>query len=127
MPDNNWYQVNGYYYNPQWQQNWQGGQQAAAQQPHLNIEQMQELIALLGNAPPLGPPPVPAPDLAPEEGTMINDFKVGCDPVFLILPPQGGTDPAVKYFPHYGEIGYDHGARIAEFQRGPSKGKVPII
>jgi hypothetical protein len=66
------------------------------------------------------------PELA-EEGDMINDFKVGCDPEFLILTPQGGTDYAMKYFPHYGEIGYDHGGRIAEFRPGPSKGVLPIV
>jgi hypothetical protein len=118
MPDNIWYQVNGYYYNPQWAQNW----------PQVNLQQNAHLQNAFANALAAQAPAQPiSADLDPEEGDMINDFKVGCDPEFLILTPQGGTDYANKYFPHYGEIGYDHGGRIAEFRPGPSKGVLPIV
>jgi len=123
MPDNNWYQVNGYYYNPQWAQNWP---QVSAQQNAYLQNAFADMLAMQANPHFSAPAPAQS-DLDPEEGDMINDFKVGCDPEFLILTPQGGTDYAMKYFPHYGEIGYDHGGRIAEFRPGPSKGVLPIV
>lgn len=74
----------------------------------------------------VGAPPVSEaePD---EEGNMINNFRVGCDPEFVLLDGQGQALAASRFFPHAGEIGYDHNGRIAEFRPGPSKGILPII
>jgi hypothetical protein len=71
--------------------------------------------------------PVPAPPEPDEEGDMLNDFKVGCDPEFILLGPGGRMKPASDYFPWTGEIGYDHGGRVAEFRPGPTLGIIPIM
>lgn len=63
-----------------------------------------------------------------EEGDMINNFRVGCDPEFILLDKATGLRVAAnKYFMPQGEIGYDHGGRVAEFRPAPSKGVLPII
>jgi hypothetical protein len=67
------------------------------------------------------------PAAGDEEGNMINDFKVGCDPEFMLLNGEGGTVAASTYFPLHGEIGYDHGGRVAEFRPEPTRGVFPII
>lgn len=68
----------------------------------------------------------PIINLADEEGNMINDFMVGCDPEFMLL--DGGlTVGAHRYFTHAGEIGYDHGGRVAEFRPSPTRGILPIM
>lgn len=73
-------------------------------------------------------PPVPLiPDLPEEEGTMLNDFKVGCDPEFMLVGADGKTVQANHYFPHNGEVGFDHGGRVAEFRPGPTRGILPIV
>ena len=78
---------------------------------------------------PVVPPPPPAPswlDLPAEEGDMINDFKIGCDPEFMLCK-DGRLLAANQYFPNGGEIGYDHGGRVAELRPGPSLGIMPIM
>lgn len=73
---------------------------------------------------------VPIAEVAPssEEGEMINNFRMGCDPEFMLLDKATGlTANADNYFPHAGEVGYDHGGRVAEFRPGPSRGILPII
>lgn len=62
-----------------------------------------------------------------EEGDMINNFRIGCDPEFMLLNDAGKTVPASTYFQHNGEIGYDHGGRVAEFRPQPTKGVYPIM
>lgn len=89
--------------------------------PHATVQQIQFL-----NYPNLAPPQA-LPQELEEEGIMINDFRVGCDPEFILLDGQGKTIEAKTYFPHAGEIGYDHNGRVAEFRPGPSKGVLPII
>lgn len=61
------------------------------------------------------------------EEAMLNNFKIGCDPEFMLLDGAGRTLNASMYFQHDGEIGYDHGGRVAEFRPGPTKGVLPII
>ena len=62
-----------------------------------------------------------------EEGTMLNDFKIGCDPEFILVDGQGKTIPASGHFPPQGEIGYDHNGRVAEFRPSPTRGILPIV
>lgn len=61
------------------------------------------------------------------ESTMLNDFQIGCDPEFMLLDAEGKTVPAQHYFGHDGDIGYDHGGRVAEFRPEPSRGVLPIV
>lgn len=72
-------------------------------------------------------PPAEAPVVNEEEGDMINDFRVGCDPEFMLLGGDGRTIEASRFFRHAGEVGYDHAGRVAEFRPGPSRGVLPII
>lgn len=116
-------------------------QYAQAHQPPQGYEAMQQLAAqyLVPGAVipvPVGvdpaevvpvPVPVPVPAEPEEEGTMINDFKLGCDPEFMLIAENGKTVVASQYFPHDGEIGYDHGGRVAEFRPEPARGAFPII
>jgi len=62
-----------------------------------------------------------------EEGAMLNDFRVGCDPEFILLNGDGRTSDASLYFPHFGPIGYDHGGRVAELRPDPGKGVYSIV
>lgn len=71
--------------------------------------------------------PVQAPE-PDEEGDMINNFQVGCDPEFMLVAKEtGGTIMANQYFGYDGEIGYDHGGRVAEFRPSPSKGVLTLV
>lgn len=76
---------------------------------------------------PVAPPVEEAVD-EPDEGIMLNPFKVGCDPEFLFVNKASGrTIPAMEYFNHAGEIGYDHGGRVAELRPRASKGTFILL
>lgn len=62
-----------------------------------------------------------------EEGNMINNFRVGCDPEFMLLDENGKTVAASSYFPARGPIGYDHGGRVAEFRPDPGRGVYSLV
>lgn len=62
-----------------------------------------------------------------EEGDMINNFRVGCDPEFMLLDGKGATVLASAHFPHLGPIGYDHNGRVAEFRPDPVKGVYSMV
>jgi Phage phiEco32-like COOH.NH2 ligase-type 2 len=70
---------------------------------------------------------VAAPEPNDEEGEMLNNFRVGCDPEFILLDGNGKTVMANIHFPHDGEIGFDHNGRVAEFRPTPSRGVLPIV
>jgi hypothetical protein len=96
--------------------------------PALAAQQMQQIMAAVQyQNPPIAVVPE-VPNLGTdEEGTMINNFRVGCDPEFMLLDASGRTVNANRYFPQNGEIGYDHNGRVAEFRPSPSKGVFPIV
>lgn len=108
-------------FNDPW--NWGWGAQPAQWEQQLLQQEYSLVLAQLAHSAPL-PVSTPEPD---EEGTMLNEFKVGTDPEFMFISAEGLTVPAMKYFGHDGEIGFDHGGRVAEFRPGPSKGVYPII
>lgn len=67
------------------------------------------------------------PDLE-EENQMLNDFKVGCDPEFVLLNGQGKRVDADEVFPNYADpIGCDHNGRLVEFHPEPTKGVLLIV
>jgi Phage phiEco32-like COOH.NH2 ligase-type 2 len=71
--------------------------------------------------------PVSLKEELDEEGIMLNNFKIGCDPEFMLLDAAGKTVNANQFFPHDGPIGYDHNGRVAEFRPAPTFGILPII
>jgi hypothetical protein len=62
-----------------------------------------------------------------DEPDMLNTFQVGTDPEFILISPDGRTIPAQNHFGHFGEIGYDHGGRIAELRPKPAKGTYTLL
>lgn len=62
-----------------------------------------------------------------DTGNMINTFRVGCDPEFILLDKEGKTVNANLYFPPHGPIGYDHGGRVAEFRPDPARGIYALV
>lgn len=70
-------------------------------------------------------PEAPSPPV--DEDTMINNFQVGCDPEFIMIDANGDRVNANEHFGLTGEIGYDHGGRVAEFRPEPSKGVLPLM
>jgi hypothetical protein len=45
----------------------------------------------------------------------------------MLLDIAGKTVAAAQFFQHDGDIGYDHGGRVAEFRPKPSYGVLPIV
>jgi hypothetical protein len=76
---------------------------------------------------PQAPPLVPKLGTEPEEGDMLNNFLIGCDPEFILLDNEGKTAKASQYFPYAGLIGYDHGGRVAELRPKPAKGTYTVL
>src|SRR6266404_6195413 len=69
------------------------------------------------------------PEPPKEEGTMLNDFLIGCDPEFAILDTQGkivnvrefcGADDKAP-------IGFDHSGKVVELHPTPSKGTYTLL
>jgi len=62
-----------------------------------------------------------------EEGVLVNLFKIGCDPEFVMLNPPEQLVPADNYLPHDGPIGFDHSGRVAEFRPEPSRNTYLVV
>jgi hypothetical protein len=66
--------------------------------------------------------------LEDEEESMLNTFRVGCDPEFMLLDKEGKMVRADHHFPNYNDpIGCDHNGRLAEFHPAPTRGILPIV
>lgn len=72
-------------------------------------------------------PPVTIVKKKDEDKDVINTFRVGCDPEFILLDGMGKTVAASTFFPQHGPVGWDHGGRIAEFRPDPSRGVYLIV
>ena len=117
MPDWNWMNGWGAYNPPQFE--------PADPPQHILYQQLyaQAAMAQLLEA---RKPRVEVPKIE-DEDTMINTFRVGCDPEFMLLDKEGKTVAASTYFPIHGPIGYDHGGRVAEFRPDPARGIYSLV
>jgi hypothetical protein len=67
-------------------------------------------------------PPKPIPQEIDEDNSMpklVNSFKIGADPEFIVLNPNGSL--FLTGVPQAGPIGHDHHGRVLELRPGPSR------
>lgn len=99
----------------------------------LTDEQVRQLIRgpLIPGAPIIGQQvqaattfwyqPPEEPDEMPAATVAVNTHKIGADPEFVCLSPQGGLQMLNGVLPHLGRLGYDHHGRVAEIRPTPSR------
>lgn len=63
----------------------------------------------------------------PEEGTVINNFLVGCDPEFVALDSKGTLLNVANAISQEGEVGYDHSGRVLELRPQPARGTFALV
>lgn len=64
------------------------------------------------------PPVNPAPE---GDAMVVNTFKVGCDPEFVVLDPPEALINVQGKLPRGGPVGWDHNGRVAELRPEPSR------
>lgn len=62
-----------------------------------------------------------------EGGDVVNNFRVGCDPEFVVLDENSRLMNTGRYVPRSGEIGYDHGGDVVELRPTPTMGTFMLV
>lgn len=107
-----WYQLNA-------NGNWEGPLNAAGQQDQWYdaawLQQMDNWFVKPAAAP-------EEPDEMPANLKLLNEFKIGSDPEFIVLDKDGAQVFAGALgIGHDGAVGFDHGGRVLEVRPRPSR------
>ena len=62
-----------------------------------------------------------------EEGSVINNFLIGCDPEFAVIDAAGNLTRVDNRFEHKAEIGYDHGGKVVEIHPEAARGSYGLL
>lgn len=119
-----WYFLNA---NGQWEGPQAAPAEAQQQGVYYDVEQLNALQRRFLDAMQQAdgakqPPEAEEPDDMPSNLRLLNTFKIGSDPEFVVLAADGSLCTAEDLnIPHAGAVGYDHGGRVLEIRPRPSR------